>query len=624
MKRLVATLALLCTLGAFGVATANPAIRHAKICTQPAGSDPNQIGCPDWNADHVIDQTAFGQAIHILVVNGDPNGTVTGSVGDLARDTTGQLWLNTTGGTTWTAFVRADSGQTAPRKVFLLRTDSNGMGAGTETDQDDPADAVNTPNTNVNLVKIYTTNFSEPVTPINMGTGALRVEGFFPAHGPELAIGFELNRIFNGTTVPDSAHKLWIDQMSIHSSTLANWMQGSTAGTLSPLLGGSNLDGDSNARGLTTLAASSGAAAAMFTMLGTNDASNSTDAGNLGTNIAAFETRQRSIYGAQLLFVWTVIQSTITNPPFPSEATARANQIAALQAATGTALVYAEDIPTIDDFAHFTSIGEQVLGARDAFAYVRLAGLRERTVTTPTVVGFSPATYNGSAHGLSGFTGAAGATIRAWPWQGSTDHDLVIMPVFSGSIGAGSSIPTPSGYTLSATQIASTDAGGVGNHVALFTKQVLQADLDANTPSTGGPGFPASVTVTPGGAQFVTKPFTVRAASGTPAFDGAATAFTHTAVDTAAVTAGGVTTTAPGRTIFILVTAWSAVGQSFTVTNGSLTGLAQVYGAQYPSSSGNFLYIGLWTGTLAGTGASGNSTVTPAINASSQGYTWAM
>jgi len=621
MKKIATAIAIL--LLTASTALSNPVIRHTKICTQPAGSNPSLIGCPDWNADHVIDSAALAATMDIQLVTADPNGTKTGP--GIAIDTTNnQLWINT-GGTTWTPLARSDGGTAGARKVFLLRTDSNGMGAGTETDQDDPTDQVNTPNTNVNLVKIYTTNFSEPVTPINMGTGSLRVQGFNPAHGPELMIGYELGRLINGPgSVPDSAHKLWIDQMSIHSSTLANWMQGSSAGTLSPLLGGGNLDADSNARGLATVAASNGAAAAMFTMLGTNDASNSTDAGNVGTNVAAFETRQRSVYGSQLLFVWTIIQSTITNPPFPNASTARANQIAALQAATGTALVYAEDIPTIDDFAHFTSIGEQVLGQRQAFAYVRLAGLRQRIVTAPTVVGFSPATYNGSAHGLSGFTGASGSTIRAWPWQGSANNDLTIIPVFSGAIGAGTTIPTPSGYTAAATQIADLDNAGVGNHLALFTKAVTQADLDANGTSTGGPGFPASITVTPGGAQFVAKPFAVRTSSGVPAFDGAATAFTHTTVDTSAVTAGGVTTTAANRTIFILVTGWSGVGQSFTVANSNLTNLTQVYGAQYPSSSGNYLYVGLWTGTLAGAGASGNSTVTPAISGGSQGYTWAM
>lgn len=518
--------------------------------------------------------------------------------------------------------------------LFFLRTDSNGMGPPTQTDQDDPADNVTVPNTNVVETKMYTDNFTEPVTSghvFNMGTGNLRVQGFSPAHGPELALGKALNDLINGPgSTPDNAHKVWLDQFSIHSSLLSQWQQGSSAGTSSPLLGGGNLDADSNARALTAVSVSGRRATCMFTMLGTNEGSDGTASANAGTNTTAFIARQRAILGSQLLIVWVVPQSTLPIGTYPNKATARANQIAALTAATGTAQVYAEDLPTSDDLVHFVSIAEQVLGTRMAFAYWRLAGLRERVVTAPTVVGFSVATYNGSAHGLCGITGTPGTDIRIFPWQGSADQgpngrDLMIAPVFTGFIGAGSPIPTPSGWTLQGSQIASTDGAGVGNHVALFTKQLLQSELDGNN------GFPLSPTLTPGGAQFVCKPFTVRAPGGAgfPAFDGVPVAFTHTVLDTSAVTAGGVTTSAAGRTVFILVTAWGNLNMvnGFTVTNAGLTGLTQVYGAAYPSSSTNYLYIGLWTGTLAGSGSSGNSTVTHVAGTpacSKQGYTWAM
>lgn len=581
------------------------------------------IRAADYNGAHKFDPVTVLSALGITLVIGNPNGT-SGTAGALAWDrSNSQLWINTNGGTTWTAFVRSDGGTAPPLKAFLLWTDSNGMGAGTETDQDDPADNVTVPNTNVVLSKIYTTNFTEPVTPVNMGTGTLRIEGFNPAHGPELAIGRVLNDVINGSgSTPDSAHKLWLDQMSIHSSKLADWMQGSSAGTLSPLLGGGNLDADSNARAITMIAASSGQVACLFTMLGTNDASTSIDAGNVLTNVPAFIARKRAVLGPQLLFVWVVIQSTITNPPFPNAATARANQIAALAAATGTAAVYAEDIPTIDDFAHFTSIGEMVLGTRMAMAYVRLAGLRERVVAVPTVVGFSPATYNGSAHGLSGFTGVSGANIRAWPWQGSADGDVMFMPVFSGDFG-GAPIPTPSGWTAAASQITTTDASTVNSRIALFTKQLAQAELDGNAASTGGPGFPISVTVAPGGVEFVTKPFTIRGSARFPAIV-AIQSFAHGAFDTSAVTAAGVTTNGANRPVFILVMCRGSTGQSIAVVNANLTGLSQIFGASYPSSSGDFLHIALWQGTLAAQGASGNTTLMPAINANPAGFTWTM
>jgi hypothetical protein len=508
-----------------------------------------------------------------------------------------------------------------PPLLFELWTDSNGMGPATDASQDDPADAVATPNNNVTLIAMYASGFAEPVTPVNMGTGALRLEtSTSPAHGPELAIGKALNEILNGPgSVPDAAHKVWIDKFAIHSTLISQWQQGSTAGNASPLLGGGNLDADSNARALSAVATSGRQATCAFIMLGTNEGSDATASSNAGTNTTALIARKRAVLGSALMIVWVVPQTTIPIGTYPNKVAARANQLAALQAATGIAIVFAEDLPTGDDLVHFVSIAEQVLGARMSFAYVRLAGLRERIVTAPTVVGVSPATYNGSAHGLSGITGASGTDLRAFPWQGSAHADLMFLPIFKGTVGAGSAIPTPSGWT-SAIQVTNTDAATVENRAALFFKTCLQAELDGNN------GFPLSPTSTPGGAQFALKPFTVRVPAGlVAALDGSPTSFTHTTLDTTPVTAAGVTTTAANRTICIMVFAWeNANGQSFTVTNSNLTGLTQVFGASYPSSSGNYLFIGLWTGTLVAQGASGNSTVTPSAAASSCGFTWAM
>ncbi len=512
-------------------------------------------------------------------------------------------------------------------RFFALWTDSNGMGAGTSTADDDPADNTGTPNSNVVLDKIYTTNFIEPVTPFNMGTGDLRLEtSTSPAHGPELAIGKALDEIFNGpNATPDTDHKVWLIQFSIHSSELADWQHGSTAGTLSPLLGGGNLDDDSSNQALTAALAAGRIMSCAFPMLGTNDASDNSATTAIPTNVPAFITRKRLLHGSQLLFVWTILQPTIPAGTFPFAATARANLIAALSAIPGVALVYADDLPTIDDLAHFTSIAEQVLGTRKAYSYIRLAGIRERVVTAPTVVGVSQATYNGATHGTSGITGVTGANLRVFPWQGSSGagRDLMFHVQFTGAIGAGSSIPTPSGWSAAGfTQVSNVDSGGVGNQLAVFTKQCLQADLDAGTPANGGPGFPQSFVITPGGAQFAQKLWTVRGPAGFPALQGSAVSFSHGTHDNAAITAGGVTLTVAG-TVFILVAGWSATGQSYTVTSGSLTGITQVFGGAYPSGSGNFLYLGLWQ-VPAGIGATGNFTVTPLINASTYGFVWAM
>ncbi|HEX6022562.1 MAG TPA: hypothetical protein VFZ00_11245 [Solirubrobacter sp.] len=519
----------------------------------------------------------------------------------------------------------------AHNTAFAIWTDSLGMGPAVNTFEADPANNTALPNKNVVLVKKYSTGFVEPVTPIDMGTGPLRPENVnaTPGYGPEPGIGAMLDELLNGPgATPDAAHKIWIAQLSLQSSKLDQWKQSSTAGTASPLLGGGNLDTDSSNQAATACAASGRTLAGAFVMLCTNDASDATATANIPTNIPAFIARKRAVHGNQLLFVWVVMQSTIPAGTFTQVATARPAQIAALQAATGTAIVYAEDIPTADDLTHFVAIGETVLSMRMCAAYIRLAGLAERVVTVPTVVGFSPATWNGSTHGMCGFTGVPGSNLRAWPWQLSADGDVMFMAVFMGRAPAtGVAIPTPSGWAQ-AIQVASTDADTVENRVALFSKNLAQSELDTNVPSAGGPGFPISVTIAPGGTQFALKCFTVRGPTRFPAV-GTPTSFAHTAFDGANVTAPGVTTTAANQTVFILITAWgnSNIANGFTVTNANLTGLAQVFGAAYPSSSGNYLYIALWTGTKATAAATGNSTLTPNSGTpacSSQGMTWAM
>lgn len=520
-----------------------------------------------------------------------------------------------------------------PGLLAEVWADSNGMGAGTNTFDADPSFGTDVPNNNVVLTKLYTNNFSEPVGPthvFSMGTGPLRAENVnaTPGYGPELEIGRVLNDVRNGVgSAPDAQHKVWIDAFAIHSSMLADWQHGSTAGTASPLLGGGNLDDDSNARALTAAAASGRVPVGVLVMLCSNDASNGTATANIPANVPAFIARKRAIHGSQLLFVWVVIQSTLPAGTFPNVATARANQIAALTGASGVAIVYAEDIPTIDDLAHYVAVGMTTLSTRAAFALVRLAGLNERAVTAPTVVGFSSATFNGSTHGKTGFSGVPGSTLRAWPWQGSNDGDVMFVAAFRGDVGAGSPIPVPgAGGGLPASwtqaiQVSDTDGAGVGNHASLSWKNLAQSEKDANVDTTGGPGFPVTVALTPGGVQFALKSFTVRGPGRFPVV-GTPASFTHTTLDTSGVTAPGVATTV-GQTVFLMVFGWSNVGQSFAAVNGSLSGLTQVFGAAYPSSSGNYLFIGLWQGT-ATTTTSGNSTVTPTLAAGSLGFTWAM
>lgn len=601
-------------------------IKHQRTVTAPDDGDGGHVQATDWNDKHLVDPSTFLPALRILLVTSDPNGTPNpdGPSGPraLAWDqTNSQLWINTDGGTTWTPFVRTDGGTAQGRGSFYLRGDSNGFGKGTETDMDDPADNVAIPNTNVVFSKIGgSANFSEPYTPTVLTTGALRILGFSPAHGPELTLGAELNALINGVgSAPGTSRKIWLDDVTISSTTLAQWMPGSSAGNASPLLGGGNLYTDSKNRALTQAAASGRQHACEFNTLGGNDAADSPDAAAVLTNIPAYIAQRRADLGSQLLFVWAIFQSTIPAGTFPFVSIARNNLINALSAIPGVALVYTEDVPVnASDLTHWLSISEQIVGARMAHAYRRLAGIQARIVSAPTVVGVSQATWNGTIAGLTGITGANTANLRAFPFQGSEDGDVMFMPCVTVNSGSGTTIPTPSGWSAAVTQLSSTDTATGVTHVAIFTKNLQQSELDGNN------GFPLSPTVTPGGNTFMVKPFSVRCPPSVRFGPITASAsFTHGgAIDTTPVSAPGISAVA-GQTAFILVTCWNGgAGQSFTVTNGSIAGLTQVFGGVYPCASGAQVYLGLWTGTTTGNIAS--STITQVLACNPCGFTWVM
>ncbi|HEY6179066.1 MAG TPA: sialate O-acetylesterase, partial [Kofleriaceae bacterium] len=267
------------------------------------------------------------------------------------------------------------SGPSSPL-LFLIRSDSEGVTLTTETDMDDPVDNVTVPNGNVVLTKMYSLNFVEPISPGILGTGPLRIIGFSPAHGPELAIGKALNDLLNGPgSTPTTTSKVWLDQISLSSSKISDWVPSSTSGQLSPLLGGSNLYGNSKNRANAASAISNRSIPCMFVLLGSNDGSDPTSAANAGTNATAFISQHRADLGAGLLVVWAIPQSTLPLGVFPNIATARANLITALTGTPGLAMVFTEDMPVNDDGAHFTASAISVIGTRQAAAYRRLAGI---------------------------------------------------------------------------------------------------------------------------------------------------------------------------------------------------------------------------------------------------------
>lgn len=109
-------------------------IKHTKIGSAPSDGTSGVQGS-DWNADHTIDDAAgLSSTLGIYVTAGNPNGTLSGALGELARDTVnGQLW-ECVGGTSWTALVRADGGTTGVKLDGLSLTNNTSPSVGPEMD----------------------------------------------------------------------------------------------------------------------------------------------------------------------------------------------------------------------------------------------------------------------------------------------------------------------------------------------------------------------------------------------------------------------------------------------------------------------------------------------------------
>jgi lysophospholipase L1-like esterase len=585
-------------------------IKHAKVNTNPDSSDPSKIRPSDWNNDHQIDDPiALSAALGIKVVAGDPNGTVSGSVGDLARDTVlGQLWLNTSGGSAWTSLVRADGGEAQPNTMFAVIGDSNVPSAGVNTDKAAGENDVFVPKFYGVLDMTYAIGSSEPLTMIDKGTGALRIKnaGASYGYGPELSFAKEMYDLLNGAgTAPTTNNTPWFAAFGISGIELKQWLPGSTYGQTS--FSGTNLYNTWKTRMQVLLAASGRKLGGIIISLGGNDATNSPDANAVAANMVTLATQIRADFGQQVVIVWWKLHAQADLGTVPFRDTVRAQQVAGAAAIPMCRLISQDDRTLLSDFLHLGADEIWTMGGRSASAMADLLGLQRRRTSLVAVRGYGTPDYD-----------KATLTPPAYPLTQDGDTELL----FASSTwlsGTPTAIPTPAGWTQIGS--SSSTASGETEEFALFTRSVLQAELDANG------GVPASVSITPGGTETKAQRFTLFGPNRFPTLDGSTVAFAGGAFGTGAVSAGGVTTTSPNDAVLTFISGEANTAgpgsQHFTVTNAN-TAPSKVKDATYLiTSTTNSGSIAVYYGIKIAASATGATSITPAVTTNPCGFTGA-
>jgi hypothetical protein len=610
MKKIITAIALLCALNVV-FADPPPAIRHTKICAAPEGSDPAKIRCSDWNADHVVDPVLLSAELRINVVAADPNGVLSGFRGDLARDTTGQLYINTTGGTVWVPFVRADGNVPLSENAWAFFGDSGINSQGVNTDNSVRWNNVVSgsspvPNANVVLNTIYATASSEPLTMVDLGTTDLRAHnvGSPPGYGFEFSFGQAIFDLVNGVgTTATAGNKPWLLVFGISGVELKQLLPASTYGQASTAFGGLNAYNFWKARTQALLAASGRKLGGIILgSLGGNDASNSPDANAVAANMVTLATQIRSDFGPQVAIVWLKLHS---GAAVPFNSTVRAQQVTGCSLIPNCRLLVIDSYPLLSDNLHWGADPVWDMGLQQVEAIRQMRGIPARVVTQPTIVGYGTPDYNKAAGALA---------PRGYPR--SKHGDIELLGVASLKLtGSPTTIPTPAGWTSLGN--SSQTVSGETQEFALFIRNVTQSDLDANG------GLPPAVSITTGNDENYAVRITIRGPSLFPTIDGSVISYAATAFGTGGVNAGGTTTT--GANDLVLTWVFGEGGSSSPtehfIASNATTSPTVVFDAPLVQNTSNFGLLALFAGVKATPGATGTTVITPSVTTNPSGFT---
>lgn len=449
------------------------------------------------------------------------------------------------------------------------------------------------------LNAIYSNASSEPLTMVDLGTTDLKVHnvGSVPGYGWEFSAGQALFDLINGVgTAPSVGNKPWLLVAGISGVELKQTLPGSTYGQASPALGGLNWYNFVKARWLSLLAASGRTLSGVFLgSLSGNDAANSPDANAVAANLVTLATQIRTDFGQQVAIIGLKVHAQADISVIPFRDTVRAQQVTGYANIPNSRLLVIDTYPLLGDLLHWGADPVWDMGKQQAEAFRQMSGRPARVVTQPTIVGYGTPAYNNAGGAL---------TPRGDPLTRAGDIELAFVAAMklTGSATASSGW-TASGWTLAASG-AQSGLSGETQEFALFSRTILQSDLDANN------GLPPPMSVTTGNDENYAVRICIRGASG---IDGSIISYAATAFGTGGVNAGGTNTSGTNSLVLTFVCGeggGSSPNIHFTAANAT-TNPVLVIEAPLVQATTNFGLVALFAGRKATPGATGTTVITP-------------
>lgn len=559
-------------------------IKHSKVDSAPPSSNSAKIDSTAWNDNHIItDPAAVSAALGIHVVSGDPNGILAAEVGELARDTSGQLWQNTSGGATWIPFLRADGVTVNSPTFFFTYGDSNDYGHATSgtSDIEWQVTTITSQDTQVLFNSMSAPAASDPIALTeDVPNGPLRKHA---TDGSGFDYGIELSL---GRTLVQTIGNICLIKFAVSGATIDKYRPSSTHRPSG--MGGKNYYEFLRDRALSFAGVSGRKLGGVIGIGGGNDGNDATLADQVAAALTEIFGQLRTDFGPQVAGVWA---RTHTGIGVPFYSTVIARQQAAALTIPNFRLVGIDDAQLNVDTVHYLSRGYWTLGQRLAFAMLDMRGYPRFAVTAnpPQLVGYGTAAY-----------GAGSVAPVSWP--GTQPDDMMYMVAVS-EMGSSSAITTPSGWTAvvggTGVPVSSSGSGFVCN-LALFRRAVSQADLDAND------GHTVPVTVTMPGTENAAQIFTVRG-NGSIITDASAH-FESNAFNASTFNATGVTPAVPDSGIFVFCGGFTGATVTIGAVNAGIAELTKVKDGTYLCNS-NDQSIAVFAGMASS--ATGTTAITP-------------
>lgn len=480
--------------------------------------------------------------------------------------------------------------------LIWLLGDSNWGGQGVLATGASRENQVLVPNPNCVYDCVYSTASSEPLTIVDIGRGLLRAQNAtaIPGYGPELSFGREFFTLLNGFgATPTAFNTPWIVKTAIAGVEVAQLL--TTYGTSSPALGGLSWYQFARNRVLSAQVAGNRKLGLVLGYLGANDGSDGTLKTQVAAHWATLAAQIRTDFGSQVQFVLMTVNSATSGAFDPT--TVRAQLAIAATAISGCRTIDPSYLPLLSDNIHFGADQIWTIGGQLAGAAGDQLGLPRRTSSVVAVRGYGPAAFN-----------ATTLTPPAFPL--TQDGDLVLAVVGSMKNSGGYvTIPTPTVPASGWTQLGnSNQAMGGTQHqgFALFSRPVVQADLDANV------HVPPGATIALANDENYIQLISLFGPTRNLVLDGSVTSFAFTSFSSSFV-AGGVTAVAGSLVVIVMVTqgGGSGAAEAFTASNVNLTGLTLLKDSPYVMSTSNFGILTVWYGYAVG-GATGNTTIATA------------